>query len=77
MTKLLRVPDIVERLQVSRSKVYELIESGRLPHYRIDGCVRVAEDQLEAYLESVRQQPGPSRQARGPEPRLTLKHLKL
>lgn len=51
---MLRVKQVAERLNVSCSKVYELLGSGRLPHYRIDGSVRVSEEQLQEYLESCK-----------------------
>jgi excisionase family DNA binding protein len=75
--RLLRVMEVAERLQISRSKAYELIESGAMPHYRIGGSVRVAEEQLQAYLESVRREPEPPRTATVARPRTKLKHLTL
>lgn len=36
-----RISDVAAYLGVSRSKVYELIRSGRLPSVKIDGIRRV------------------------------------
>jgi excisionase family DNA binding protein len=69
--------EVAERLQISRSKAYELVESGALPHYGIGGSVRVAEEQLQADLASVRREPVESRPAPVPRPRTKLKHLTL
>lgn len=70
----LTVLEVARRLNISRSKVYQLIDSGHLPDFRIGGSVRVAEDQLAGFLESVRQGPferaSPTRRTRG-----TRKHL--
>jgi excisionase family DNA binding protein len=54
------VEEIARHLKVSRSNVYKLVESGRLPAHRIGsgrGCIRVAKGDLDAYLESVREAP--------------------
>jgi excisionase family DNA binding protein len=72
---MLTVMEVAERLSISRSKAYRLLESGRVPHYRIDGVYRISEEQLRAYLESVAvggNQPKPP----APAPRtIKLKHL--
>jgi excisionase family DNA binding protein len=73
--RLMTVPEVAKRLNISRSKTYQLIDSGALPHFRIGGSVRVAEDQLAEFLESVRQGP-PERAAPTRRTRSTLKHLR-
>ena len=50
---LLRVPEVVDRLGVSRAKVYELIAAGRLRSVKIDGCRRVRSSDLQAYISSL------------------------
>lgn len=47
---MLRVRDIAKRLALSESKVYQLIRTGELPHYKLGGALRVSEDQLMDYL---------------------------
>lgn len=76
---LLKVPDVVKRLNVSQSTVYALIESGRLPSHRIGcgrGAVRVSEEDLIAYLDSCRTE-RTSDEPRRAAPRIKLKHLRI
>jgi excisionase family DNA binding protein len=44
---LLRVADAAELLQISRTKLYELIARGEVPAVRIGGSVRVSRRELE------------------------------
>lgn len=76
---LLKVPDVVQRLNVSQSTVYALIESGRLPSHRVGcgrGAVRVSEDDLHAYLISCRTEQKITEPRRA-VPRVKLRHLRL
>ena len=50
---LLRVPEVAERLTMSRSKVYQLIQSGALPSVRIDHSRRVRARDLEAFVAAL------------------------
>ena len=63
---------IAQRLNLSVSKVYELVESGQLSHHRLDGAIRVSEEQLAEYLEETKRERGTSRRSiqRCPRPRL-------
>ena len=72
---MLTVVEVAKRLGISRSKAYRLLETAKVPHYRIDGTYRVSEEQLQAYLESVAvggNQPKPAAPARRT---IKLKHL--
>ncbi len=70
---MLKVSQVASRLNLSESKVYELVEKGKLEHYRLDGAIRVSEEQLTAFLENSKRGETPvSRQSR---PR--LRHIKL
>jgi excisionase family DNA binding protein len=72
---VLTVVEVAKRLSLSRSKVYRLLEAGKVPHYRIDGAYRVSEEQLQAYLESVTVG-GKQPKLPAPAPRtIKLKHL--
>lgn len=51
---MLKVADVAQRLNVSQSKVYELIEAGDLAHHRIGGAIRVSEEQLAAFLDGTK-----------------------
>ncbi len=53
MTTLLTIPDVAERLKLSRSKVYDLINNGKLKMIKIDNSSRITEEALDDYLEMV------------------------
>src|SRR5437899_1817785 len=51
---LLKVQDVAQRLNCSKSQVYELISSGILRHYRIgkgQGGIRVSDEQIQEFLK--------------------------
>lgn len=50
---LYRIPEVVAILNVSRSKVYELLSSGTLPSVHIDRTRLVRHEDLVAYVESL------------------------
>lgn len=52
MERLLRVPDICERLALSRSIVYEKIASGEIPSVAIGRTRRVQEADLDAWIQA-------------------------
>lgn len=54
---LLRPEDAAHALSIGRSKLYELIASGRLASVMIDGCRRIRVEDLEAFVASLRKQP--------------------
>ncbi len=73
--RLLNTREVAERLHVSRSYVYYLIEQGELRAVRIRRLVRIRPDELERYIadrERLRKmvlgsgpvQPAPSTKAR-------------
>ena len=51
--KLLKVPDVVERLGVSRAKVYELMASGELRSVRVGGSRRIESDDLDRFITGL------------------------
>ena len=77
---LLKPRQLAERLNVSVSTIYCLVETGRIACHRIGvgrGAVRVSEEQLAEYLEETkRERREPT--VRCPVPRLPpLRHVKL
>jgi excisionase family DNA binding protein len=48
--QLLTVPEVMARLKVGRSKVYDLIRSHRLISIKIDGCRRIPADAVQAFV---------------------------
>ena len=76
--QLLTVAVVAERLSVSPSLVYQMIESGKLAHHRIGtgrGTIRVSESDLESYLATCHQdlQAKPS----APVRKSRLKHIRI
>jgi excisionase family DNA binding protein len=52
---LYRAEEAADCLGLSRTKIYELIQSGILPAVKVDGCRRVRRDDLRAFVESLRE----------------------
>lgn len=51
MDRLLLTPvEAARALGVGRTKVYELMASGRLRSVRLDGCRRITRDDLAAFV---------------------------
>ena len=48
---LLTAEQVAHILQISVSKAYALMASGEIPCVRIGRCVRVKEEDLEAYIQ--------------------------
>lgn len=77
---LLTVRQVADRLGLSQSSVYQLIESRQLAHHRLGtnkGAIRVSEADLLAYLNACRESTGTQRRKERRPVRATLKHLKL
>ncbi len=51
---LLKATEVADILNISRSLVYRLIQTGEIPHIRINQAVRVHQDDLYKYIESNR-----------------------
>lgn len=48
--KLLKVSDVAERLQLGKSKVFELLATGQLESLKIDGARRVTERAVDEFI---------------------------
>ncbi|MET8950862.1 helix-turn-helix domain-containing protein [Streptomyces sp. NPDC004533] len=48
--ELLTVPDVMARLKLGRSKVYDLIRSHRLISIKIDGARRIPADAVRDFV---------------------------
>ncbi len=74
---MLNVKDVAERLSLSPSKVYRLIEDREIAHHRIGGAIRVTEEQIAEYLaETKRERQTVATSGVRSRP-LKLKHLHL
>jgi len=56
---LATVPEVAGYLSLSRSKVYQMMDSGRLPYVKLGRCRRIRWADVEAMLDESRV--GPSR----------------
>jgi excisionase family DNA binding protein len=74
---VLRVKQVAERLNLSVSKIYELVESGELPHHRFGGAIRVSEEQIAEYMNRTKRERKSAAPPKGAGPRPRLKHIKL
>lgn len=54
--KLLKPTQVMNKLSVSRTKVYEMIKKGIIPSVEIDGCIRVPEELLDEMIRRQIQQ---------------------
>ena len=50
---LYRVPEVAEALNISRSKVYELLKAGHLKSVRIDRTRLIRAEDLRAFVDSL------------------------
>ncbi|MFC8708367.1 helix-turn-helix domain-containing protein [Streptomyces sp. NPDC057197] len=49
--ELLTVPEVMARLKVGRSKVYDLIRTHRIASIKIDGARRVPADAVREFVQ--------------------------
>jgi excisionase family DNA binding protein len=52
-TVLLKIPEVMERLAVGQTKVYELMSSGELRSVRVGRSRRVPSDELERFIAEL------------------------
>jgi excisionase family DNA binding protein len=50
---LLKVPEVVARLGISRAKVYELLASGELRSVRVGGSRRIRNEDLDKFIADL------------------------
>ena len=65
-TVLLKIPEVMERLAVGQTKVYELMSSGELRSVKVGRSRRVASDELDRFIAGLDDSPP---QIRLPGPR--------
>ncbi|MEO0529366.1 MAG: helix-turn-helix domain-containing protein [Planctomycetota bacterium] len=79
MHPLLTIAEVAQRLRVSRTTAYQLVERGQLIAHRIGtgrGAIRLSKKDLADYLERCRQTKGEGLTAPEP-PTRRLRHLQL
>ena len=52
--RLYRVPEVAELLGCGRTTVYAQIKAGLLKSVHIAGCARIAQEDLDAYIDLLR-----------------------
>jgi excisionase family DNA binding protein len=52
-----RVETAADMIEVSRDKVYALLSTGELPSFKIGGSRRIAVEDVENYIRSLRAAP--------------------
>ncbi|HVF73954.1 MAG TPA: helix-turn-helix domain-containing protein [Acidimicrobiales bacterium] len=57
-SRWLSTAEASERLGVTLRTLYRLVDEGRLPAYKIGRVIRIKEDDVASFIESVRIQPG-------------------
>ena len=78
--RLLTVPEAAAVLRISRSLMYQLVETGRIAACRLGhgrGAIRIRLDDLLDYVESRRTEGGEGAVPPGRLERVKLKHLKI
>lgn len=76
--RLLTVIEVSDWLSVSASLVYQLVDSGKLPVYRIGngrGAIRFRPEDIESYLAACRSEK--AQPASQPKVRPRLKHIRF
>jgi excisionase family DNA binding protein len=53
MERLLTIPEVADRLAVSRAFVYELVAAGEIPAVSIGRARRVPESELDGYVHRL------------------------
>ncbi|MEZ6081070.1 MAG: helix-turn-helix domain-containing protein [Pirellulaceae bacterium] len=53
---LLTIKEVAGLLKISKSLAYSLVARGLIPRYEISSCIRVHQDDLNAYLKQQRKQ---------------------
>ena len=79
--RLLSTSDVAKLLKVSRSLIYELVQKGNIPSYRVGngrGAVRISEEDVAEFLRSKRNERVEDSVNKKAKPRRTkrLRHLK-
>ncbi|MFI9767366.1 helix-turn-helix domain-containing protein [Streptomyces sp. NPDC052415] len=51
-SELLTVPEVMTRLKLGRTKVYDLIRTRRLVSIKVDGCRRIPTSAVRAFIQA-------------------------
>ena len=56
MKEFLTIDELSEYLNLKRSTLYSMVESGQLPHYRVGRRIRFKRNDLDRWMESHRRE---------------------
>lgn len=56
----LRIPEVAEALGIGRTKIYEMIATGKLPTIRVGRAIRISVSTLQKWVEEREQQSMPA-----------------
>ena len=51
MKKFFTIDELSDYLNIKKSTLYSMVESGKLPHYRIGRLIRFKQDDVDVWLE--------------------------
>ncbi len=57
LESLYNIDQVSSALGISKITLYRLVESRKIPFYRIKGCIRFSERDIKDYLDSIRIEP--------------------
>jgi excisionase family DNA binding protein len=52
--ELLKPKDVAQQLSVAPITIYKWCERGVLPHFRLQGCIRFTQDDVDAFVRERR-----------------------
>jgi excisionase family DNA binding protein len=74
---MLKVSQLANRLNLSISKTYALIEKGEIGHHRLGGAIRISEEQLQQFLSATKRERGGPIPGKRSHLRPRLRHVKF
>jgi excisionase family DNA binding protein len=52
--ELLKPKDVAKQLSVAPITIYKWCERGILPHFRLQGCIRFSQEEVDAFVKERR-----------------------
>ena len=54
MTKLIDIKTLSQSLSVKASTLYQWVELGKIPHYKLNGAIRFNESEISGWVSSCK-----------------------
>ena len=74
---MLRVSEVANRLNVSVSKIYLMVQRKEIEHHRIGGTILFTEAGIEELMGRTKMERSEPEPRKSKPPRPTLRHIKL